>query len=182
MSSLKQTIVAAVMRVTSDSKYQDRQYKTPQEARDDFIKGLLAELFPESEENSVEIPVLEEAMATLTLEESKKPEPKKKPGPKAKVKPEGPVNIEKLNPTQTKKLKAASEELKVELDKKGYLAYLNNLTPEDFDAKKFEDHIKDFLAPPPPVEEPKTEVAEVELVEVEFDDETCLVDPTTKKG
>ena len=177
-SSLKQTIVDAVMRVTTDPKYSNRSYETPEAARDDFIKGLIAELFPESpevvfpspkqEEQQVEIPVLEEAMAKLSLEE--KPKEKKKPGPKPKPKPEGPINIEKLNPTQTKKLKAASEGA----DKKQFLAYLNGLTPEEFDNKKFEDHINDFLTP-----KPKT--AQLELIEVEFGGEEYLVDPNTKK-
>lgn len=186
-SSLKQTIVDAALRVFHDPKYADTEFKTPEDARDEFIKALIAELFPEcpempalkKESESVEIPVLEEAMAKLSLEE--KPKEKKKPGPKAKPKPEGPVNIEKLNPTQTKKLKAACEELKVEMDKKAFLAYLNGLTNEEFDDKKFEDHIKDFLTPKPaePKEEPKT--AQLELEVVEFEGEEYLVDPNTKK-
>lgn len=185
MSSLKQTIINAVLKVTSDPKYEGKQYETPEAARDDFAKALIAELFPESPEmptqtktESVEMPVLEEAMANMTLEEPKKE--KKKPGPKPKSKPEGSSNIEKLNPTQTKKLKIASEELKVDMDKKGFLAYLNGLTSEEFDDKKFEDHIKDFLNPPKPEPE-KPKNAELELVSVEFEDEEYWVDPKTKK-
>lgn len=176
MSSLKQTIVDAVLRVVARGS--DKEFDTPEAARDDFIKLLIAELFPESPDiplpvrEVVEIPLLEEAMAKMTLEEPKK----KKPGPKPKPKPEGPVNIEKLNPTQAKKLKAAS----AEADKKEFLAYLNKLTPEEFDDKKFEDHINDFLNPKPKAEE-KPQTKEMELVEVEFEDETYLVDPETKK-
>lgn len=185
MSSLKQTVIDAVLRVTNDSKYRNREYETPNAAREDFVKALIAELFPESPDmpgakiESVEIPVLEEAMSKLTLDEKPKPvRQHAKPGPKPKPKPEGPVNIEKLNPTQTKKLKAASEESGAALDKKAFLAYLNGLTSEQFDDKKFEDHIKDFLAPAP-AEKPA--VAQLELVAVDFDGQEYLVDPTSKK-
>jgi hypothetical protein len=172
-SSLKQTIVDAALRVFHDPKYAEIEFKTAQVAREEFVKALIAELFPESpdmpnKKEEVEIPMLEEAMANLSIED--KPKEKKKPGPKPKPKPEGPVNIEKLNPTQTKKLKAASEGA----DKKAFLAYLNGLSQEEFDNKKFEDHINDFLTP-----KPKT--VETELLEVEFEDETYLVDPNTKK-
>lgn len=183
MSSLKQAVIDAVTRVTTDSKYQDRIYETPEAARDDFIKALISELFPESPEMpmNVTLPTLEDAMAKLTIVEPKpevKPEPEAKPKKKSepKPKPEGPVNIEKLNPTQTKKLKAASEELKVELDKKAFLAYLNGLTAEEFDAKKFDDHIKDFLA-----SKTKPATANIMTVEVDFEGETYYVDPKTKK-
>ena len=117
MASLKQTIVDAVLRVVARGN--DQEFKTSEAARDEFIRLLIAELFPESPEmpgmkaESVEIPVLEEAAperkVTLTKQRAK-------PGPKPKPKPEGPVNIEKLNPTQTKKLKVASEEAKVDLE------------------------------------------------------------------
>ncbi len=194
MYSLKQTIIDAVLRVTADAKYANREYETAEAARTDFVKALIAELFPECPDmpgqkaESVEIPVLEQAMAKLTIEE-KPAEPKfvkqrVKPGPKPKPKPEGPVNIEKLNPTQTKKLKAASEEAKVEPDKKAFLAYLNGLTSEEFDDKKFEDHIKDFLAPKPAVEEEEEEkpkLAAIPCIETEFEGETYFVDPKTKK-
>jgi len=184
MASLKQTIVDAVLRVVARGN--DQEFKTSDAARDEFIRLLIAELFPESPEmpgmkaESVEIPVLKEAApeseppkkVTLTKQRAK-------PGPKPKPKPEGPVNIEKLNPTQTKKLKVASEEAKVDLDKKAFLAYLNGLTPEEFDDKKFEDHIHDFLTPKPAEAEPAT--AQLELVAVDFDGEEYLVDPNTKK-
>ena len=211
MNSLKQTIVNAVLRVTMDPKYKDRNYETPEEARNDFVKALIAELFPESPEmpgggavEKVEVPVLpaspkpvekkkpgrkpkveavaEEEKKEAVAEEQKK-EPvrqRAKPGPKPKAKPEGPVNLEKLNPTQSKKLKAANVE-----DKKAFLAYINALAPEFYNdpTKTFEDHVKNYVASRLPVEpdSPKTLVAEVETVEVEFEGETYYVDPATKK-
>jgi len=174
-SSLKQTIVDATLRVFHDPKYAEIEFKTPEVAREEFVKALIAELFPEcpdmpNKKQEVEIPMLEEAMAKLTIEE--KPKEKKKPGPKPKPKPEGPVNIEKLNPTQTKKLKAVSETA----DKKLFLAYLNGLTSEQFDNKKFEDHINDFLTP-----KSTPETLDTELLEIEFEGETYYVDPKTNK-
>lgn len=217
MNSLKQTIVNAVLRVIADPQYKDRDYSTPQEARDDFVKALIAELFPESPEmpnpTAVEVPTLpaspkekkkpgrkpkaaakpaepvaEEKPAEPVAEEkpAEPAEPAKpvkqraKPGPKPKVKPEGPVNLEKLNPTHSKKLKAANVE-----DKKAFLAYANGLTAEEYGSKTFEDHIKNYLdslAPAAAVPDtPKTLVAEVETIEVEFNGETYYVDPATKK-
>lgn len=233
MNSLKQTIVNAVLRVTMDSKYNNRSYETPEEARDDFVKALIAELFPESPEmpgssgtvETVEVPVLPEspkkedppkkkggrkpkaekpaedkpveaekpAEAEAEAEKPAEPTEEKKkrkytpptgqrvkPGPKPKPKPEGPVNLEKLNPTQSKKLKAANVE-----DKKAFLAYINALAPELYNdaTKTFEDHVKNYIASTTPAapDTPKTLVAEVETLEVEFEGETYYVDPATKK-
>lgn len=47
MSSLKQVIVNAVIKVSADPAYTTREYGTSEEARADFIKALIAELFPE---------------------------------------------------------------------------------------------------------------------------------------
>jgi hypothetical protein len=59
-------------------------------------------------------------------------------------------NMEKLNPTQTKKIKAIYEELNAgkDVDKKAILEFFNAMTPETFNSKKFEDHVRAFLAPP----------------------------------
>ncbi len=47
MNSLKQVIINAVVKVSEDPKYEGLTYATPGEARRDFIKALIAELFPE---------------------------------------------------------------------------------------------------------------------------------------
>lgn len=47
MNSLKQVIVNAVVKVSEDPMYANREYETSQLAREDFIKALIAELFPE---------------------------------------------------------------------------------------------------------------------------------------
>ena len=48
MSSIKQAIVNAIMHVTTDPAYAGRSYETPEAARDDFAKALIAVLFPEN--------------------------------------------------------------------------------------------------------------------------------------
>jgi len=107
------------------------------------------------------------------------PEPvaaKKKPGPKPKaVKAEGPVNLDKLNPTQKKHLKKIAEELKVEPREKEFLAYANAMSAEEW-AKPLEEHIRAFLMPEPlPLAAPP-----IEFLVVEFKGKEYLVDPETK--
>jgi hypothetical protein len=100
---------------------------------------------------------------------------KKKPGPKPKAKPEGPVNVEKLTPTHKKHIKAIAEELHVTVDDKGFLAYANAMSAEQWAAQALDDHIRAFASPttselaPPPTE----------FLEVEFNGKDYLVNPET---
>jgi hypothetical protein len=105
------------------------------------------------------------------------PEPKKKPGPKPKaVKAEGPVNLDKLNPTQKKHLKKIAEELKVDPREKEFLTYANGMAAEEWSAKPLDDHIRAFLMPEPlPLTAAPTEFYRVEFKGVDY-----LVDPTSK--
>jgi hypothetical protein len=231
MNSLKQVIVNAVIKVSSDPAYKGREYETPDDARVDFIKALIAELFPEcpecvlpSDAQSSESVVVvvehdgggepakekkkrapkkkaEEPAAagsgseSETVKEKKKPGPKpkakeepaaagsveekKKPGRKPKPAAEGPVNLEKFNPTQQKKFKSVAEELKVEADKKAFHDYLNGLSKEDYNAKTFEEHARGFLSPPATTSEAQTKCARVEWPE--GSGQIYFVDPETKK-
>ena len=105
------------------------------------------------------------------------PTEKKKPGPKPKaVKAEGPVNLDKLNPTQKKHLKKIAEELKVDPREKEFLAAANALSAEEWSAKPLDDHIRAFLMPEPlPLP-----AAPIEFQTAEFKGVDYLVDPTTK--
>lgn len=234
MNSLKQVIVTAVIKVSSDPIYSGKEYATPEEARGDFIRALIAELFPEcptfvlpsavhasesvgvgvetkkrapkvkketpvAAEAPVPEPMTAEAPVAEPGKETKKKAPKvkketptgeavaepvkekKKSGPKPKGLPEGPFNLEKLNPTQTKKLKSIGEELKVEVNKKTFQEFLNSLSKEDYDAKTFDEHARSFLTPPAaPVAEPEfTKCARVEWPE--DSGVTYLVDPETQR-
>lgn len=111
------------------------------------------------------------------------PEPeKKKPGPKPKPKPEGPMNIDKLTPTQTKKLKTAAENSKIDFDKNAILAYLNQLSKEDFDAKKLEQHAETYYAGLAEASAQKEdEKREKDMIEIEFQGKTYVVDEATKR-
>jgi hypothetical protein len=105
------------------------------------------------------------------------PAPKKKPGPKPKaVKAEGPVNLEKLNPTQKKHIKKIADELKVEPNDKEFLVYANAMPAEAWSAKPLDEHIREFLMPEPlPLA-----AAPIEFQVVEFKGKEYLVDLETK--
>jgi len=90
-------------------------------------------------------------------------------------KPEG-VNLDKLTPTQVKKLKAVADELKVELDKKAFLAHLNAMSPAVFGATTLESHYRHFLQPAETVPAAPQQEKEMDAVEVEFEGKTYYVD------
>ena len=81
---------------------------------------------------------------------------KLKPAEPKKVAPPKPKfvgNMEKLTPTHDKLFKKVAADLKVEMAadaKKKFLAQVNALDNKDFNAKKLEEHMKAFFAPPPP--------------------------------
>lgn len=178
------------MRIAITAAFKALEFKKYDVNREDFMDVMLEDvfdkLFPGSNLRQVEVVSLPEvedltkAMEQLKIAEPPKAE-KKKPGPKPKAKKsEGPVNIEKLNPTQTKKLKQIADELKVEGDKKKLLEYLNSLSSDEFDSRKFDDHIRAFLTPVP-APEPEKKMAEVSLMSVDFNDKEYFVDVESKR-
>lgn len=198
MASLKQTIVNAIIKVTQENPALNVDGQAPfEEARNDFIRLLMKELFPEcpdivlpTDADRVTIPTpdpvdsLTEQVKTLKIEEKKKPAPRK---PKAK-KEEAPVNLAKLDATQSKQLTAVAKQLKVKADKKAFLEYINNLSAEEYNAEgmKLEDHMRKFMTPAPtetpePVVEKKEDEEPTELVSVEFEDEEYYVDEVSKR-
>jgi hypothetical protein len=172
MASLKQTIYNALVKASTPIPGQEQKvYATPEEARDDFIRLVMNELFPETD---VVIPTLdtemgkrkasqevntteelEKAMEKMEIVEEppkkktkqKEDGEKKKPGPKPKEKKE--VNVSNT-PTFAKKFKAICDELKLEANKKDTLDKLNAMSKEEFnaDGKKLEDHLRAILSPP----------------------------------
>ena len=66
MSSLKQVIINAIVKVSTDPAYAGREYASQDAAREDFVKALIEQLFPENPS----VPAVKE---------------KKKPGPKPKL-------------------------------------------------------------------------------------------------
>jgi hypothetical protein len=111
---------------------------------------------PEAVPEAVPEPVAEVKEAPKKEPKAKKPAAKKeKPvaEPAAPAAPAEPktVNIDKLTPTHTKKIKAIADEIKVAVpDKKLVLAYLNGLTSEVYNSKKMDEHLRTFLTPAPP--------------------------------
>ena len=102
------------------------------------------------------------------LKEAKPAEPKKVAPPKPKFV----GNMEKLTPTHDKLFKKVAADLKIEPAadaKKKFLAQVNALDNKDFNAKKLEEHMKTFFAPPP------AETKDEECTEVEFKGKTYWV-------
>jgi hypothetical protein len=100
--------------------------------------------------------------------EAKPAEPKKVAPPKPKFV----GNMEKLTPTHDKLFKKVAADLKIEPAadaKKKFLAQVNALDNKDFNAKKLEEHMKAFFAPPP------AETKDEECTEVEFKGKTYWV-------
>lgn len=90
-------------------------------------------------------------------------------------KPEG-VNLDKLTPTQVKKLKAVADELHVELDKKAFLAHLNLMSAEDFGSKTLEAHYRSLIQPPAATPVVEQQDRDLDAVEVTFNGKTYYVD------
>ena len=227
MSSIKQLIVNAIIKVSAANPALDREGEpTAEQARDDFIRALLAELFPEdpampalpqqaeppkpteepetgkkkrapmSEEakaaakakreakkaQEVSPPVLETAGSNAaagaggSAEPAPEPAKEKKPRkPKADKPAEG-ANLAKIDPTWRKHLKNADKEHAKELEPE-LLKYLNGLSKEEFDAKKAEEHVADFVAS----RKPDDGKVEAELSVVEFNGKEYYVNPETKR-
>jgi hypothetical protein len=102
------------------------------------------------------------------LKEAKPAEPKKVAPPKPKFV----GNMEKLTPTHDKLFKKVAADLKIEPAadaKKKFLAQVNALDNKDFNAKKLEEHMKEFFTPKAP------ETKDEECTEVEFKGKTYWV-------
>jgi hypothetical protein len=83
-----------------------------------------------------------------------------------KAKPKPVLNMTKLNPTQVKLFKKAAGAAEEAL-KQTFVDAMNALSPDEFDAKKMEDHMADFIK-----NLPKEEVAPEAPVTV---DEECVI-------
>ena len=83
-------------------------------------------------------------------------------------------NLEKLNPTQDKLWKKVAAESKVELTddhKKRFLAHINELDNTEYNTKKLETWMSEFLAP-----KEETKTADVEMYVVEYKGKEYFVD------
>ena len=193
MSSIKQTIRSAI--------HQIYQSGTIYDDADVFCNDLFKVLFAETSQ-TVTIPTIPEPAPAPS--EPTTPEPKKKltkeekaaekaakdekkkadaeakeaakKAKEAKKPKETAANMEKLNPSQTKQLKAAAEKVKAPIAKdinKKFLEHLNQLSAADFNAKKLDEHMVDFVTPLAPAPTPPPEE---ESVETEWNGKTYWVD------
>lgn len=100
-----------------------------------------------------------------------------------KVKPAEDANVQKIDPTWRKHLKAVAKTAGKEYTKEmeaELLSYLNGLPKDAFNATKSEDHVKTFLgAAPAAVQE--VAPADLEAIEVEFNGKTYYVEPNSKR-
>jgi hypothetical protein len=104
-----------------------------------------------------------EKEAAKAAKEAEKAKPKEvKP---KEVKPKPTANMTKLNPTQVKLFKKAAGAAEETL-KQIFVDSMNALSPDEFDSKKMEDHMADFIK-----NLPKEEVAPEAPVTV---DENCV--------
>lgn len=222
MSSIKQLIVNAIIKVSEANPAFDHPGQpTAEEARDHFIKCLLAELFPEdpsmpttevsvkpesepeagkkkrapmSEEakaaakakreakKDVSPPVLEIASSNAAAGAGGAAEPTAEPikeKKSRKPKPAEGSNLAKIDPTWRKHLKNADKDHAKELEPE-LLKYLNGLSKEEFDAKKAEEHVADFIASRTAKPEDDGKV-EADLSVVEFNGKEYYVNPETKR-
>lgn len=126
-----------------------------------------------------------ETSAVVPVAAAPSPPVKEKKPPKPKGdKPNKDVHLKKVDPTWKKHLKNADKEHAKDLEAP-LLTYLNALSKEDFDAKKAEEHVAEFIASraPKPVAVPVVvdEKVDAELVEVEFEGKTYYVNAETKR-
>jgi len=268
MSSIKQLIVNAIIKVSGNNPALDREGEpSAVEARDLFIKDLLAELFPEdpsvpaaspkktkktkkTKTEAVVVvksdddvpPTLEtETVAVVPVTEAEPSPGKKKRGPmsdeakaamkskrdatlaaKAAEQPLSPTpetvgavetvavvasdpvpaaaeavkekktrkpkadkpaedaNLAKVDPTWRKHLKHADKDHAKELEPE-LLKYLNALTKDDFNAKKAEDHVADFVASRVTKAVESDGKVDADLIVVDFNDKEYFVNPETKR-
>jgi len=101
------------------------------------------------------------------------------PAPVKARKPKAPedANLAKIDPTWRKHLKHADKDHAKELEPQ-LLAYLNGLSKDEFNAKKAEEHVAEFLASRKPADDGKVDA---ELVVVEFNGKEYYVNPETKR-
>ena len=110
------------------------------------------------------------------------PEVKEKKPRKPKAeKPAEDANLAKIDPTWRKHLKHADKDHVKELEPE-LLKYLNALSKDDFNAKKAEEHVADFIASRvTKAVEAADDKVETDLIVVDFNDKEYFVNPETKR-
>lgn len=121
---------------------------------------------------------LDVAMAALSVEEKPKKPVKAPKAPKA-----APPRV-KMNGQLRASFKAIAKKLRVGITKETegpLVAYLNAMSQEEYDLKKSDEHIEDFLKRLPSPAAAAPEKVMTDLTKVEFDDKEFFVDRETKR-
>lgn len=124
--------------------------------------------------------VLETSGSNAAAGGSSTPEPAVKEKKTKKTKPAEDANLQKIDPTWKKHLKHADKEHAKELEP-ALLTYLNALSKEDFNAKKAEEHVADFIASRVTKAVESDGKVEADLDVVEFEGKEYYVNPETKR-
>jgi hypothetical protein len=117
-----------------------------------------------------------------SVEVAEKVKEKKTKKPKAE-KPAEDANLAKVDPTWRKHLKHADKDHAKDLEPE-LLKYLNALSKDDFNAKKAEEHVADFIASrvTKAVESAQADgKVEADLIVVDFNGKEYFVNPETKR-
>jgi hypothetical protein len=110
------------------------------------------------------------------------PEPvkEKKPRKPKAEKPADDANIAKIDPTWRKHLKHADKDHAKDLEPE-LLKFLNALSKDDFNAKKAEEHVADFIASRVTKAAASDGKVEADLIVVDFNGKEYFVNPETKR-
>jgi hypothetical protein len=153
------------------AKEAEKKAKAEKAAADKAAKEAKAKADAEAKEAKKKADEAAKEAKAKADAEAKTAEPAE-PKKVAPAKPKFVGNMEKLTPTHDKLFKKVAADLKVEPAadaKKKFLAQVNALDNKDFNAKKLEEHMKAFFAPPPP------ETKDMECTEVPYKGKTYWV-------
>lgn len=124
--------------------------------------------------------VLETSGSNAAAGAGSTPEPAVKEKKTKKTKPAEDANLQKIDPTWRKHLKHADKDHAKELEPE-LLKYLNALSKEDFNAKKAEEHVADFIASRVAKAAEADGKVEADVEVVEFNGKEYYVNPETKR-
>jgi hypothetical protein len=135
---------------------------------------------PAPEESVVETSGSNAAAGAGSAPAAPEPVKEKKPRKPKAEKPAEDSNLAKVDPTWRKHLKHADKDHAKELEPE-LLKYLNALSKDDFNAKKAEEHVADFIASRVTKAVESDGKVEADLIVVDFNGKEYFVNPETKR-
>jgi len=188
--SIKLAITASIKR------FEFKRYDVePDQIIDALLTDIFADLFPQNPSlvspNNIHPPVTLPSTTTTTTVQKER----KKPGPKPKTTTttEPAVESTTVAPTEKKKpgpkpkpkkIKFTKQHLnamkEAEVEPEAFTNYLNEISPETFDANNMFTYLDDFVKSIKPKEKPEEGYKDLECIEVEFNGQTYSVNTATK--